>query len=122
PGPVSRGQAAHAAVADGQTHASAVLVGSLRSEYPALLPRPGRPAGANPHRSHTLGRESATMVGRTRTQNRRDFLRVSATSSLLLPLVTLGGRTMADEARSKNARPRLGLIGAGGQGRGDARW
>jgi predicted dehydrogenase len=56
-----------------------------------------------------------------RTQNRRDFLRVSATSPLLLPLIMPAGRTLADETRSKNERPRLGLIGCGGQGSGDAR-
>jgi predicted dehydrogenase len=56
-----------------------------------------------------------------KTQNRRDFLRVSAASPLLLPLVATAGRTMADETRAKNDRPRLGLIGAGGQGSGDAR-
>jgi predicted dehydrogenase len=55
-----------------------------------------------------------------RTKNRREFLRVSAASTLLLPFAA--GRTMADETRAKNDRPRLGLIGAGGQGSGDARW
>jgi predicted dehydrogenase len=57
----------------------------------------------------------------SRTQNRRDFLRVSAASPLLWPLFAPAGRTMADETRAKNDRPRLGLIGAGGQGTGDAR-
>lgn len=58
-----------------------------------------------------------------RTGNtRRDFLRVAATSPLLTPLVATAGRTMADETRGANERPRMGLIGAGGQGRGDARW
>ncbi len=56
-----------------------------------------------------------------KTQSRRDFLRVSAASPLLLPLVATAGRTMADETRAKNDRPRLGLIGAGGQGSGVAR-
>ena len=56
-----------------------------------------------------------------RTHNRRDFLRITATSPALLPFLTPFGRTMADETRSKNDRPRLGLIGAGGQGSGDAR-
>src|SRR5438046_8530857 len=56
-----------------------------------------------------------------RTHNRRDFLRVAATSSALVPFLTPFGRTMADETRAKNDRPRLGLIGAGGQGSGDAR-
>jgi predicted dehydrogenase len=54
-----------------------------------------------------------------RTKNRREFLRVSAASTLLLPMAA--GRTMADETRAKNDRPRLALIGAGGQGTGDAR-
>jgi predicted dehydrogenase len=53
-----------------------------------------------------------------RTKNRREFLRVSAASTLLLPMAA--GRTMADETRAKNDRPRLALIGAGGQGSGDA--
>ncbi len=57
----------------------------------------------------------------SRTQNRREFLRVSAASPLLLPLIVPSGRTMADETRAKNDRPRLGLIGAGGQGSWDAR-
>ena len=57
-----------------------------------------------------------------RTHSRRDFLRVSAASSLLAPLVAPAGRTMADDAKAKNERPGLGLIGAGGQGSGDARW
>lgn len=56
-----------------------------------------------------------------RDQNRRDFLRVSAASPLLFPLVAPAGRTMADESKAKNDRPRLALIGAGGQGSGDAR-
>lgn len=56
-----------------------------------------------------------------RKPNRRDFLRVSATSPLLLPLVAPASRTMADETKAKNDRPRLALIGAGGQGSGDAR-
>ncbi|HZW33560.1 MAG TPA: Gfo/Idh/MocA family oxidoreductase [Isosphaeraceae bacterium] len=55
------------------------------------------------------------------THNRRDFLRVAATSPALLAFLNPFGRTMADETRSKNDRPRLGLIGAGGQGSGDAR-
>ena len=56
-----------------------------------------------------------------RTHNRRDFLRVAATSPALLPFFAPFGRTLADETRAKNDRPRLGLIGAGGQGTGDAR-
>jgi predicted dehydrogenase len=57
-----------------------------------------------------------------RSQSRRDFLRVSAASPLLLPLVSPSGRTLADETKPKNERPRLGLIGCGGQGSGDASW
>ncbi|MGP0068738.1 MAG: Gfo/Idh/MocA family protein [Isosphaeraceae bacterium] len=56
-----------------------------------------------------------------RTQNRRDFLRVAATSPALLPFFMPFGRSMAEEMQAKNDRPRLGLIGAGGQGSGDAR-
>jgi predicted dehydrogenase len=56
-----------------------------------------------------------------RTKNRREFLRVSAASPLLLPLLNPSARTMADETRAKNDRPRLALIGAGGQGTWDAR-
>jgi predicted dehydrogenase len=55
-----------------------------------------------------------------RKHNRRDFLRVSATSPALLPFLTPFARTLGDETRAKNDRPRLGLIGAGGQGSGDA--
>ena len=55
-----------------------------------------------------------------RKPNRRDFLRVSAASPLLLPFAA-PSRTLAQESKSKNGRPRLGLIGCGGQGSGDAR-
>src|SRR5262245_32270991 len=55
------------------------------------------------------------------TQTRRDFLRITATSPALLPFLTPFGPTIADETRAQNDRPRLGLIGAGGQGTGDAR-
>ncbi|MFO0908361.1 MAG: Gfo/Idh/MocA family oxidoreductase [Isosphaeraceae bacterium] len=54
-------------------------------------------------------------------KSRRDFLRVSAASPLLLPFANPSARTMADETKSKNDRPRLGLIGCGGQGSWDAR-
>src|SRR6516162_4115263 len=54
------------------------------------------------------------------TRNRRDFLRVSATSPALFPFLAPFARTLADETKAKNDRPRLGLIGAGGQGSGDA--
>lgn len=56
-----------------------------------------------------------------RVPSRREFLRVSAASPLLAPLIAPAGRTLADETKAKNERPRLGLIGAGGQGSGDAR-
>jgi predicted dehydrogenase len=55
-----------------------------------------------------------------RTQNRREFLRVAATSPALLPFLVPFGRSMAEAVQAKNDRPRLGLIGAGGQGSGDA--
>ncbi|MFO0957211.1 MAG: Gfo/Idh/MocA family oxidoreductase [Isosphaeraceae bacterium] len=58
------------------------------------------------------------MKGHHKT--RRDFLRVGAASPLLLPLAVPAGRGLAAEMRSPNERPRLALIGAGGQGRGDA--
>ncbi len=57
----------------------------------------------------------------SRFAHRREFLRVTAASPLLMPLIMPTGRTMADETKSKNERPRLGLIGCGGQGSGDAR-
>lgn len=53
--------------------------------------------------------------------SRRDFLRVSAASPLLYPFLSPSARVTAEEIRVKNDRPRLGLIGAGGQGSGDAR-
>ena len=53
---------------------------------------------------------------------RRDFLRVSAASPLMLPLVVPSGRATAEAFQQKNERPRLALIGAGGQGSGDANW
>ena len=55
-----------------------------------------------------------------RTHTRREFLRVSASSPALLPFFAPFARTLADETQAKNDRPRLGLIGAGGQGSGDA--
>lgn len=56
------------------------------------------------------------------TRNRRDFLRLTAASPLLMPLAYPAGRTMADDTKAKNDRPRLALIGCGGQGSGIARW
>jgi predicted dehydrogenase len=56
--------------------------------------------------------------------SRRDFLRASAVAAaggLALPYGFPGTRTMADETRSPNDRPRVGCIGNGGMGRGDAR-
>ena len=55
------------------------------------------------------------------TKNRREFLRVAATSPALLPFLMPFGRSMADETRAKNDRPRLGLIGCGRQGSWDSR-
>lgn len=57
-------------------------------------------------------------------QSRRDFLRASATATaggILLPFAEPQGRTMADETQSPNERPRVGCIGLGGMGRGDAK-
>src|SRR4051794_29673282 len=55
---------------------------------------------------------------------RRDFMRTSAAvtaGGLLLPYGYAGTRTMADENKSPNDRPRVGCIGNGGMGKGDAR-
>ncbi len=60
-------------------------------------------------------------MSRSKT-SRRDFLRVTAASPVMLPLIAPSGRATAEEFQSKNERPRLALIGAGGQGSGDARW
>ncbi|SIO24250.1 Predicted dehydrogenase [Singulisphaera sp. GP187] len=57
-------------------------------------------------------------------QTRRDFLRASAAAStggILLPFADSRGRTMADETKAPNERPRVGCIGLGGMGRGDAK-
>ena len=54
-------------------------------------------------------------------KNRRDFLRVAASSPLLWPLLRPSGRSIAEEMPAPNDRPRLALIGAGGQGSWDAR-
>jgi predicted dehydrogenase len=53
------------------------------------------------------------------SRSRREFLRVSAASSALAPLAA---RSVSGAYQDKNERPRLGLIGAGGQGKGDAQW
>jgi predicted dehydrogenase len=63
-------------------------------------------------------------MGRRTSTTRRDFLRAAAAASaggLLLPAGFPGTRTMADETRSPNERPRVGCIGNGGMGKGDAR-
>ncbi len=55
---------------------------------------------------------------------RRDFLRTTVAASAagwMLPAGFPGGRTMADETRAANERPRVGCIGNGGMGKGDAR-
>jgi predicted dehydrogenase len=51
--------------------------------------------------------------------NRRDFLRVSAGSAAI---AAFAGPGLAAQRQDKNGRPRLALIGAGGQGKGDAQW
>ncbi len=59
------------------------------------------------------------MADRT-SNNRRDFLRVAASSAILVPLTAPTGKALGAGFRAKNDRPRLALIGAGGQGSGDA--
>jgi predicted dehydrogenase len=59
-----------------------------------------------------------------RTTTRRGFLQGTAAATaggLLLPYGFPGGRTMAQETKSPNDRPRVGCIGNGGMGKGDAR-
>jgi predicted dehydrogenase len=55
--------------------------------------------------------------------SRRDFLKTSAAvaAGTLTPYWFSTARTMADETKSANARPRVGCIGNGGMGTGDAR-
>lgn len=53
------------------------------------------------------------------SRTRREFLRVSAASATMLPFAA---RSAIADFQEKNERPRLGLIGAGGQGKGDAQW
>jgi predicted dehydrogenase len=57
--------------------------------------------------------------------SRRDFLKTTAAVSaggILLPSwLAPAARSMADETKSPNARPRAGCIGLGGMGHGDAR-
>jgi predicted dehydrogenase len=56
------------------------------------------------------------------SSSRRDFLQACslAAGGTLLPWMLPAGRTMADDTKSPNARPRVGCIGNGGMGRGDA--
>ena len=51
--------------------------------------------------------------------NRRDMIRITAASGLVLPYLR-PGRTMADETKTPNSRPKIGSIGLGGMGNGDA--
>jgi predicted dehydrogenase len=55
-------------------------------------------------------------------QRRREFLRLTAASPLLAPLLHPVGRSLAQESQTANERPTYALIGCGGQGRGDASW
>jgi predicted dehydrogenase len=53
--------------------------------------------------------------------SRREFLQASVVAGgVLFPWVSTATKTMADDAKSPNARPRVGCIGVGGMGRGDA--
>jgi predicted dehydrogenase len=65
------------------------------------------------------------MRTRTTTTTRRSFLKTTAAAAgaagWMLPQGFPGGRTMADETRWPNDRPRVGCIGNGGMGKGDAR-
>jgi len=51
---------------------------------------------------------------------RRDFLATSAALAAAGLIVRPSGRTMADETKSPNERPRFGSIGVGSMGSGDA--
>jgi predicted dehydrogenase len=57
------------------------------------------------------------------SSNRREFLKATAatTAGILLPYTVPGSSTFASETKSPNARPRVGCIGMGGMGSGDAR-
>lgn len=60
----------------------------------------------------------------TRQSSRRSFLKSStalAAGAILFPHVATAERSLADDARSPNERPRVGSIGLGGMGQGDAR-
>lgn len=54
--------------------------------------------------------------------SRREFLHTTSliAGSTLLPWMQPSARTMAYDSKSPNARPRVGCIGLGGMGRGDA--
>ena len=53
---------------------------------------------------------------------RRDFLQLTtlAAASSLMPVWSSSNRTLAQEAKSPNERPKIGCIGNGGMGTGDA--
>ncbi len=60
----------------------------------------------------------------TSKTSRRNFLKSSAmlsAATLLQPHVSASERTMEQQSQSPNARPRVGCIGQGGMGTGDAR-
>ena len=55
-------------------------------------------------------------------RSRRDFLKATglAAAGTMLPSLPIPSRTMADETKTPNERPRVGCIGNGGMGTGDA--
>jgi predicted dehydrogenase len=58
------------------------------------------------------------------SKSRREFFQWTAAAGMggwLCSTMTPGGRTMADETKSANARPRVGGIGVGNRGLGDVR-
>ncbi|MEM6779037.1 MAG: Gfo/Idh/MocA family oxidoreductase [Planctomycetota bacterium] len=55
------------------------------------------------------------------TPNRRQIMQVAAGAALATPYFSWTPRTLADETKSKNDRQAIGLIGAGGMGRGNLR-
>ncbi len=69
--------------------------------------------------SNTMNNSSARQMRTTR----RNFLTVAGAATAagaLTPWYFSTARTMADETKSPTERPRVGCIGNGGQGRGDA--